>query len=214
MIVDGRHARSAQSSDAIVEALLALVREGGLPSSDEIARRAGVSQRTLFNRFADMPALLTEAVERQVAHLHEILPTPARGGSIEERVTAYVTALSRVLDEIAAVRWAVLTYPQPSPALSKGLRRVRAMTRGRIAALVPGAPPEAVAALEVATDPLTWRLLRVQHGLGRERAARVVLRTALAIVRSIPTPGTTGRRSGCREKAAPAARSREAGGPS
>src|SRR5690349_20360766 len=49
---DGRLLRSQRTKRAIVDALLDLIREGHMkPSSAEIADRAGVTQRTLFNQF-------------------------------------------------------------------------------------------------------------------------------------------------------------------
>src|SRR5687768_11876679 len=56
--LDGRKARSQRSREAVVQAVLAFVREGKpRPSATQIARRAKVSRRVVFNQFKDMERL-------------------------------------------------------------------------------------------------------------------------------------------------------------
>lgn len=153
-----------------MDAFLALVAAGdGQPTSEEIAAKAGVTQRTLFNQFPDVGALVSEAVNRQVEHFEELLPEPT---SIDE----YVDGLARIYDEIAAVRWAVVTHLDARPELARGLRRVRAVARARLAQLV-----DDVEAAEAITDPITWKLLREQQGLSKRAAADVMRRTLKAL---------------------------------
>lgn len=187
---DGRRLRSVRSRDAIVEAFLQLVRSGDdKPSSLDIAARAGVTQRTLFNQFRDVSQLLEAAVERQVAHVRSILPDVPARGSLRTRIDRYVDGLSRVLDGVAEVRWAVLRHPGASPQLARGIASVRAETRRRLEALLEpataclddAARAELLDAAEVATDPMTWRTLRRQLGLSRAAAAAVMRRTLLAL---------------------------------
>ena len=62
--LDGRQSRTARSRLAICEACLDLVQEGVLqPSADEIAQRAGLSRRSIFNHFADLAELYDAVVE-------------------------------------------------------------------------------------------------------------------------------------------------------
>ena len=52
---DGRNARSERSREAVVQAVLGFVREGlPRPTATQIARRAKVSRRVVFNQFNDM----------------------------------------------------------------------------------------------------------------------------------------------------------------
>jgi len=153
-----------------VEAFLALVASGvAQPTSEEIATKAGVTQRTLFNQFPDVGALVSAAVDRQVAHFEELLPDATD-------IDSYVDGVARIYDEIAAVRWSVLTHLDQRPELARGLRRVRAVTRERLARLV-----DDVDAAEAMTDPVTWKLLREQQGLSRRAAADVMRRTLKAL---------------------------------
>ncbi len=145
------------------------MREGGQPSSAEVAAKAGVTQRTLFNQFPDVPSLVAAAVARQVEHFEELLPDATD-------IDSYVDGLARIYDEIAAVRWAVLTHLGGRPELKRGLRRVREIARAHLAELV-----DDVDAAEAITDPITWKLLREQQGLSKKAAADVMRRTLRAL---------------------------------
>jgi AcrR family transcriptional regulator len=64
--VDGRVARSERTREAIAEALLELLEEGVLrPRAQEIAKRADVAVRTVFQHFDDMESLYGEILRRQ-----------------------------------------------------------------------------------------------------------------------------------------------------
>ena len=64
--VDGRVARSERTREAIAEALLELLEEGVLrPRAQEIAKRADVAVRTVFQHFDDMEGLYAEILRRQ-----------------------------------------------------------------------------------------------------------------------------------------------------
>lgn len=74
---DGRAARGQRSREAIVSAMLSLIREGVVrPSTTQIADRAGVTQRTLFNHFADVPSLMGEVASAQVEFVSRNMPRP------------------------------------------------------------------------------------------------------------------------------------------
>lgn len=183
LTTDGRLLRSERTRSAIVDALLALLRAGNdRPSSSEIAAKAGVTQRTLFNQFEDVSAVLHSAVEKQIAHVAEILPEPDRRLPVSKRIERYVHGLERVLDEIAAVRWAVLTHPDAGAELQRGLHLIRSDTRRRLEILLGTRSKARIDAAEAATDPMTWRLLRTQMGLSRSSAAAVMRRTLGALV--------------------------------
>ena len=58
--LDGRRLRSERSRTAIVDAALALIREGVLvPTAQQISDRAGVGIRTFFRHFEDMESLFS-----------------------------------------------------------------------------------------------------------------------------------------------------------
>ena len=57
--VDGRRLRSERTKQLIIEAYLALLREGSpsIPTATQIADRAGYSVRSVFEKFPDLLAL-------------------------------------------------------------------------------------------------------------------------------------------------------------
>jgi AcrR family transcriptional regulator len=147
-----------------------LVRRGeGQPTSEAVARKAGVTQRTLFNQFPNVGALVSEAVDRQVEVFASLLPEATD-------IDSYVDGLARIYDEIAVVRWSVVTHIDARPELAKGLRRVREVARSRVSQLV-----DDVDAAEIATDPIVWKLMREQLGLTKRAAADVMRRTLHAL---------------------------------
>src|SRR6187455_417183 len=78
--VDGRSLRPELNRDAVIEAFLALVREGNYdPGGAEIAERAGVSHRSVLGYFDALADLIVTAVIREV---HRVMPlaTPAQVG--------------------------------------------------------------------------------------------------------------------------------------
>jgi len=83
---DGRTVRAERTRQALVDALLALLYEGQLqPTAERIAARAGVSERSVFQHFADREALYqavaVQQYERIVPTLDPIdvsLPLPER----------------------------------------------------------------------------------------------------------------------------------------
>lgn len=202
-MTDGRHARSQRTREDIVDALLALLSSGeSLPASSDVARRAGVTQRTLFHHFPDVGTLLAAAVERQVVRVRSSLPRPESDGPALRRVDRYVDTIAPVLEEIAPIRWAVVTYSHDVPQLLGGLRRIRTATRRRLALLVRAELEaldraerrELLDALEIATDPVTWRLLRVQQQHSVDGATDVLRRTVRALVQGANANRTTGTR--------------------
>ena len=72
--VDGRVARSERTREAIAEALLELLNEGVLrPRAQEIAKRADVAVRTVFQHFDDMEGLYAEIMRRQFVRIEPFL---------------------------------------------------------------------------------------------------------------------------------------------
>jgi AcrR family transcriptional regulator len=189
--VDGRHARSERSRQAMVDALLDLLRAGTLrPSSAQIAERAGVTQRTLFNQFGDMDSLITAVAARQSERFLSLLPT-AGEGCLEERVAHYCEGLEILLEETMNVRWAVVTNTNDMAPASAAINTARQFVRRRLTdafgteldLLPDDVAAQVLEALELETDPVVWRLRRTQQGLTPAEARTVVARSVLSLLR-------------------------------
>jgi TetR/AcrR family transcriptional regulator of autoinduction and epiphytic fitness len=133
---DGRTARAERTRRALVEALLGLLDEGNpKPTAVEIAERAGVSERSLFQHFPDREALF-EAVARQ--QYERVMPTlhPVDASlPLDERIDQFTRQRARLYELIGGVRRAALLIEHESPAVAGWLasaRRAKAAEAERV----------------------------------------------------------------------------------
>jgi AcrR family transcriptional regulator len=187
---DGRLLRSQRTKRAIVDALLDLIREGHLkPSSAEIADRAGVTQRTLFNQFGDMDSLLRAIAARHAARVTPLIPTVTTG-SLDERAHEFCSQLAGLLEEVMQIRWAIITQSTQGDRLVRGTEVLTQVLRHQLQEtfatelrqLDEADRAATLDILEIEADPITWRLRRLQQrksideaGEALERAIRLVL---------------------------------------
>jgi AcrR family transcriptional regulator len=102
--VDGRLARRDRNRTAVLDAIIDLFTEGDLdPSPERVARRAGISPRSVYRYFDDREELLRAAISH---HLERVLPLyhfPRIGeGPLDARVPAFVAHRLRLYETIAA----------------------------------------------------------------------------------------------------------------
>jgi AcrR family transcriptional regulator len=184
--VDGRTARSERTRNAIVEAHVALIREGDLrPTADRIAKQAGVSLRALWSHFADMEALFAASGERileQRDEAHEPIPTDL---PLAERIEAYCHQRARQLEQIAPVAKASALKEPFSPALQSYRRshvdRVRTELKILFGREINGDETK-LAALTATSMWPTWGTLRDAMGLDQDAARVVLTRTVTALL--------------------------------
>jgi AcrR family transcriptional regulator len=189
---DGRRLRSAQSREAIVDAILSLLREGqARPGAQQIAERAGVSLRSVFRHFEDLDGLFTVATERQgerVRHLFELAPP---SGSLSQRAEALVAQRCRLYEEIAPTRRAALRQAPFHAPLRDGLSAAAGVLRqhlpqvfaAELSRLAATERREVLEALEAASGWAFWETLRAEQRLSVERARRIMARTLVALIR-------------------------------
>jgi len=128
---DGRTQRRERNRDAVIEALLDLIRAGDMePSAAAIADRAGVSHRSVFRYFADLDDLVRTAVDHEFKTVYPLGVIPDIGqGSLDRRVDALIDSRLRVysvtyqVSEMARIRAATI------PAIDEGLRIISDVLR-------------------------------------------------------------------------------------
>jgi TetR/AcrR family transcriptional regulator, regulator of autoinduction and epiphytic fitness len=183
LVTDGRVSRSARTRTAVVDALLALINRGNLrPTGREIAEEAGVSLRSVYVHFDDVESLFCEAAARHHEQM-EALYTPWHvTGDLDERLDALIERRRAIFEEGAQVRRAAVLQETFSPVLRRvldvGRQALRAEIEGVFSAelgtVADGERPRLRAALEIATSPGTWDVLRAQQGLSPDEAAALV----------------------------------------
>jgi TetR/AcrR family transcriptional regulator, regulator of autoinduction and epiphytic fitness len=185
---DGRTIRAERTRGALVEALLALLNEGRLrPTAAEIAERAGVSERSVFQHFPDREALL-EAVARE--QYQRVVPTirPVDASmSLSERIDELVVQRCTTFEGAAGVRRAALLMEPHSDVVAGWLTSVRRAGAAEVERVfrreleaTPADEREPLrAALVAACAWGTFEALRFHQGLsvGRTRGA---MRTMVA----------------------------------
>jgi len=189
--VDGRRARSQRSHDAVVEALLALCREGTLrPSAAEVADRAGVSVRTVFRLFEDLDSLVEIAVEQQWERIGALHEAPDATGTRAERVGALAHQRIEIHDAIAPIVRGGRHLIDQSSAMRRTIRERRNLLReqlevqferelrGRTAVDAR----ELLSALEVACSFESIEYLRIVAAHSAAEAEAIVARSLLALL--------------------------------
>jgi TetR/AcrR family transcriptional regulator of autoinduction and epiphytic fitness len=185
--VDGRVLRGERNRDAIVDALLALLAEGDpQPSARNIAQRAGVSLRTVFQHFNDIDTLYGAVAQRQVDRLWSKLdPLPAPEAPLDVRIDAVVSQRVELFETIAPVRRAAVVVNSSSPALQRGLARSEAFLRRQIAEIFAAelaGDPDRIAAADFAASWEAWEGLRRSSRRSVATATRVMRVLLLAVL--------------------------------
>jgi TetR/AcrR family transcriptional regulator of autoinduction and epiphytic fitness len=171
---DGRVARSHRTRAAIVEALVSLLQEGNpQPTVEEIAARASVAPRTVFQHYADREALFAAVSAQREGHLQRLMGTIDPGAPLADRIDEIVAQRARIFEWIAAVRRGALLMEPFSESVREALDSFRATKRlelervfaSEIAACADGERAALVAALGAAGSWSAWDALRTQQGL-------------------------------------------------
>ena len=181
--MDGRTARALRTRETIVEALVGLLEDGAVqPSVEEIALRAGVSERTIFGHFHDREGLFTAVSERQAARLRaEWGELPPPEAPLAERLDAFAAQRARIYELIAPVRRAGLLMEPFSETSQLGIASLRSLKRREAWRLFgPELAGDRVlgAALAALASFSAWGALRREQGLSVEDA-QAALRAGL-----------------------------------
>lgn len=180
---DGRRRRSEASRTRIVQALIAIINEGGvhsLPSAETVAARAGVGLRTVFRLFEDMDGLyrsMQVTIGERFMPLLAQPPDPA--APLRDRLAILIERRAELYETIMLLQVAADSQRHRSPALQEGRARlIRILRETLIQALPPALREDAVLvdALEMALSFETWRRLRMDQHASPESARAVMSR--------------------------------------
>lgn len=185
---DGRRKRGDQSRRKIVDAMIALVREGEMsPSAAEVAERADVGLRTVFRHFDEMEILYREIAEVTRARILPALNKPYAGRTWQENLDELIARRISLYEDIMPLKVAGSVLRFRSPFLMEDYNEHLRMERKTLRQVLPDAVVEdrdLFRALEMVTSFQAWRRLRQDQGLGLSEATRVMNRLVAGLLPS------------------------------
>lgn len=185
-IVDGRRLRSERTRQLIIEAYLSLLRDSPhVPTSAQIAERAGYSVRSVFERFPDLMSLRIAATDYAFAQGNANAPLRDVDGDRATRIRSQVETRARTCEAWLPM-WRALNANQGDSDELKSrvrlarqliFRRLELMYQPELSTLEEPTRGYALIALEALTDFESWGRMRENYGLTIEEACEVWTRT-------------------------------------
>jgi AcrR family transcriptional regulator len=189
--VDGRRLRAEKTRVAIVDGLLALIEDGDLkPTAPQIADRAHVSLRTVFQHFAEVEALFAAVSERQVERIAGMVSDIDTRLPLPERLDAFVGQRCRLLEFVTPIARAAQLQEPTSPMVQVEAERLRRLARDEVervfaaelAALEGERRDLLLSSLNAAVTWRAWETLRAEEGLDQPEAEACIRFSAGAIL--------------------------------
>jgi len=177
---DGRRLRAERNREAVVIAMVDLIRENGeVPTPEVVAERAGVSRRTVFRLFDDLEGLRAAVSNYMLQQVITRFPFPLPGGEgLHERVDILVEHRAKVYEFIAPVRSLAESLRRSQPAVGAGLevdrKALRMHLESLLGDLIEPQDQERWHALELVTSWPAWRALRDDQHCSVAMAKRIV----------------------------------------
>lgn len=195
---DGRAQRSARTRARLVEAVRASVASGEEPTPSRVAARAGVSERTLFRLFGDLPALWAAVRAQMAADVTRHLDGRPFEGDLAARTRELVRRRMRAFEAMAPYRRWVDPREVLYPAIRQGREVLDRALRAQAAeALGPELAAGGAGAIAPIVDGVlsyeSWSYLRVTRGLPPRRVASLL---ETAVLRLVAPPAAGGVRRG------------------
>src|SRR4051812_32545239 len=170
---DGRVARRERNSEAVIDAIMVLIQSGETrPNMADVARLAGVSERSIFRHFETREALLGAVIDRQIEVVTGLLHEIPSSGPLSARIDAFMAERSRLYEEITPMRRATVHFVEVSELVADQVAEMRAWLRDELEQVferelskrAPADRRDLVAAVDVATSWEAWNLLRTVEG--------------------------------------------------
>jgi TetR/AcrR family transcriptional regulator, regulator of autoinduction and epiphytic fitness len=188
---DGRTVRAERTRQALVDALFALLDEGELrPTAERIAKRAGVSERSVFQHFPDREALFEAVARQQYERVLSGLEPVDAALPLTDRLDAFVAQRARLLEESSALRQAAILLEHDSEVVAGWLgswRRAAAteverVFRSELERHERGERAVLLGALVSAASGQVWEGYRLHQRMSAERASASMRHTLAALL--------------------------------
>ena len=170
---DGRIARGERTRLSIADALYELLADGAEnPSGRDIAERANVSLRSVFQHFDDIEAVYSELITRQHERVAPFLEPINKDIPLNERVEIFIENRDSMFALAAPLRRSMGTYRgvKTSHTIRRAMTYLHRAQREQIAqSFEPelNGNEQLLLQLEVCLSFETWNQFTSQHGLSR-----------------------------------------------
>lgn len=179
----------------MLEALLALIEAGEVPTTAEVAAAAGISERSLFRHFDSREGLFDAVIDEVVARVAPFAVGPSPEGTGAERLDALLTTRAALFEAMTPVRRVAPVYAVRSDRVAERMLETHRWFRAQVAeALAPQldglAPAERIDVLDALDVALSWEAWDHLRRLGAspERARQLSARTAVALLSAAGAP--------------------------
>jgi AcrR family transcriptional regulator len=169
---DGRTARRDRNKNAVLDAVIELFSEGNLsPSVHDVARRSGVSLRSVYRYFEDVEDLVAAAIARHHEQFRDLFDIPDAGrGTTHERIHHFCRRRMKLFTAVrpahlaAAIRMG--EHPQLAARVAERKEQLRRQTATMFAAELEELEPERANVVHAMLDSLSqFELLDYQYRL-------------------------------------------------
>lgn len=189
--VDGRSERRDRNRVAVLDAVVELFAEGDLnPSPEAVARRAGLSRRSVYRYFEDGEALYRAAIARNLERSLPLFRISAIGqGSLEERISRFVEGRLRLHTSFSAAARASRMRAVTNELVREQVEFLRRALRAQVekhfapefASLDPRQRRARIGAIDVLCELESLDHLRIHRGLSASET-QVLLTDALHLL--------------------------------
>ena len=135
---DGRFARSQKTKDAIVKALLKLLRNTPFPTAEQVAKESKIGLRTVYRQFNDMESIYLSLHEECMHSLSQMFNSDVDlDRSFEERVSIAISERFAIYDEYETLFIATISNSARLPTLVNQVAESYQIMRERFIKIVP-----------------------------------------------------------------------------
>jgi AcrR family transcriptional regulator len=182
---DGRRLRSERTKQSIMEAYIELLREKPeIPTAAQIAARAGISTRSIFERFVDLPGLSLATVDYAFAMGEAQAIMRNVDGDRATRLRSHVETRAHTCERWLPVWRVVVANQGKLDALRDRVRfirraivnRMELMYQPELGMLAAEERRDLLIALESLIDFESWGRMREGHDLSFDEACSVWMR--------------------------------------